>query len=72
MDQEPLLRLQKYLGGHIDRLIFRTPNRWSGQIGKPIWGWNVTGPRARGVMFTLFSMLSARRRDQIKDALKAR
>ena len=55
---EPLHRLQRILGGTVN------PCRSDG-FGE----WRTYGVRARGIMFTLFSFLSARKRTQIIDAL---
>lgn len=55
---EPLYRLQRLFGGAVK------PFR------KDMYGeWRTYGVRARGIMFTLFPFLSARRRTQIKLAL---
>jgi hypothetical protein len=56
--REPLERLQRLFGGSL----------------KPFKGgrysrWDAYGVRARGVMFTLFTFLSPRRREQVKTAL---
>jgi hypothetical protein len=59
VDPEPLYRLQLLFGG---RIQLRTNRR-------PIYEWQVHGARARGVMMTLYSLLSARRRGQIRQAL---
>lgn len=57
-DFEPLRLLQKLFGGR----IYHRRNDGFGE-------WRATGVRARGVMFTMFPFLSARRRTQIKVAL---
>ena len=55
--REPLERLQALFGGSI--VVFKAK----------YWRWTVYGSRARGVMFTMFSLLSPRRREQVKTAL---
>lgn len=60
VQQEPLLRLKILFGGTI-----RDPVSYS-----PAFRWSISGPRARGVMLTLFTMLSPRRKEQIKRALR--
>src|SRR3990167_5547654 len=56
--REPLERLQGLLGGK----IYRRRNQ-------PIWEWWLCGPPSAGVMMTLYWLLSARRRDQIRREL---
>lgn len=55
--REPLERLEAMFGGSVR------------PFKANYWRWTVYGARARGVMFTLFSMMSPRRREQIKVAL---
>lgn len=55
---EPLYRLQRILGGSVK------PLRSDG-YGE----WRTYGIRARGIMFTLFSFLSAKKRADIRFAL---
>ncbi len=56
--REPLLRLQELLGGRV------YPRFRDG-----CFGWSVTGARARGIMLTLYALMSPRRKDQIRAAL---
>lgn len=35
----------------------------------PVWQWYVSGSRARGIMMTLYSLMSAKRKAQIRHAL---
>lgn len=52
---EPLQRLVRLFGGR----IYSVKNR--------DWAiWQISGPRARGVMMTLYSLMSKRRRGQIR------
>jgi hypothetical protein len=57
---EPLLRLQELFGGSV--------NTRKDKMAMSFWC--VCGARARGVIYTLYSFLSARRREQAKRALK--
>lgn len=49
-------------------LALRTPKP-SQRAKSPAYRWTVHGPRARGVMLTLYSLLSSRRQLQIAEAL---
>ncbi len=58
---EPLHRLQKLFGGHIYRHNMHT--------GNPIWRWQIYGKAAIGIMLTVWTMMSERRRQQIENAV---
>lgn len=58
VQREPLDRLARLLGG---RIYWR---------GDRIHQWVVTGGRARGVMLTLYPLMSPRRQTQIRAALQ--
>ena len=60
-DRESLDRLKHWFGGNI--------SQGNGKANPDIFVWSVSGARARGVMLTLFSMLSQRRRLQIRKAV---
>jgi hypothetical protein len=60
-ESEPLQRLQKMFGG---RLYWRASG---GTYG--IHEWHIFGPTARGVMMTLYPLMSPRRREQIRASL---
>lgn len=60
---EPLERLQAMFGGLIRRFGRKKSRQEAGT-------WQVNGARARGVMFTLYTFLSAKRRQQIRAALE--
>jgi len=62
VNPDPLIRLIEIFGG---RAILR-PERGN---KSPIWVWQVSGPRARDVMMTLYSLLSLKRQEQIEAAL---
>lgn len=59
--KEPLTRLKKYFGGTI------TINAYD--YLEPIYRWNISGSRARGVMLTLYRLMSPRRQKQIRKGL---
>lgn len=58
--REPLEQLQRLFGG---RIITRPHSTWGKE---PIYEWAAFGGRARGIMLTLYAMLSERRRAQIR------
>ena len=62
---EPLQRLQRFFGGKITFCRQARPEQ------QPIGKWGISGARARGVMLTLFSFMSPRRKGQILEALNA-
>ena len=64
VNREPLEKLLALFGGHI---YTRRPTEGWGK--QPVCSWIVTGPRARGVMMTLYSLMSERRQRQILCAL---
>lgn len=67
-DSEPLLKLQRLLGGNVAKVVYHTPSNLISMNGKcdmPMWDWSVSGSRARGVMMTLFALMSQRRRERI-------
>jgi hypothetical protein len=56
---EPLERLRGLLGGDI----------WTVTVKpglKPMWTWQESGPAAIGIMFTMYGLMSPRRREQIR------
>jgi hypothetical protein len=59
---EPLAFLQRLFGGTISA----NPRR---QRKRLVSSWRISGARARGVMMTLYSLLSSTRQTQIKIAL---
>jgi len=64
VEREPLERMQRYFGGH----IYRIPARLSSQ---PSWRWIANGARARGILLTLYALLSAKRQAQIRKVIAA-
>lgn len=60
MQKEPLERLSSYFGGTI----------YQENVGARQYQWQVSGALARGVMMTLFSIMSPRRKNQIRAALQ--
>lgn len=73
-DPECLLRLQAMFGGRIGR----QKSCYKNLIVKPddppdaISYWIATGPRARGVMLTMYPFMSQRRRAGIRKAMEKR
>ncbi len=66
VQKEPLEKLKAMFGG---RLNFCKTKK---STYNDVWTWNVNGIRARGVMLTLFSLLSTKRKSQIKLSLVTR
>ena len=66
IQKEPLERLNTLFGGNI--ALFKFGPTSFGRGGN-IWRWQTSGRRARGIMMTLFSSMSPRRKEQIKKAL---
>lgn len=65
VQREPLDRLVLLFGGHV-----RGPHKNStGRTNQPIHDWTVSGAVARGIMMTLYAMMSPRRKEQIRDSL---
>ena len=62
----PLEKLQRLFGGPICS-VSTVSNKFSRQ--SVIFDWTVSGERARGVAFTLYTLLSPRRRKQVREAL---
>lgn len=63
MTLEPLERLQRIFGGKVSRVKDRPSH------GVGVWHWYTSGVFARGIMMTLYSLLSPRRQAQIRGAL---
>lgn len=61
---EPLLRLQSYFGGKIRRYEQTTNPKHS-----PFYRWTINHAEARGVMFTLYTLMSPKRKFQMNKAL---
>jgi hypothetical protein len=58
---EPLLRLQGIFGGRIYKHNMHT--------GNPCWRWQVAGNKGVAIMMTIGTLMSARRREQIEEAI---
>jgi hypothetical protein len=68
VQKEPLLKLQRLFGGSVrPRTMKPAPD---GCTRSQLWLWVVCGARARGVMLTLYSLMSPRRQQQIQTALE--
>jgi hypothetical protein len=61
LNREPLARLQSLFGGRLK--LRQKPD------GRTIYEWRVSGSRARGVMMTLYVMLSAMKRSDVRGNL---
>ncbi len=64
VNPDPLGRLKSLFGGNISLTAARGKS-------KEIFCWSVGGAKARGVMLTLYTLLSDRRKNQIEVALLA-
>lgn len=63
-DPELLYKLERLFGGYV-----RQQKKVLGLGKKLIWRWYIFGPRAAGIMMTLYPLLSTRRKAKIKDIL---
>jgi len=63
---EPLQKLQNLFGGSIGKPSKQKSNQ------QPLSKWTISGTRARGVMLTLYALMSSRRKLQIREALLVR
>jgi len=68
VDDEPLRKLLRLFGGAVHQNIRRptTPKQHT-----RYWVWAAYGARARGIVMTLYSLLSKRRQEQIRTVLAA-
>ena len=64
---EPIDKLYRLCGGYVYR---RQLKQW-GKENDLCSYWNVKGARARGIMMTIYSLMSARRKAQISKALSS-
>jgi len=64
VQREPLEKLQRLFGGHLGRKA-----RLEKSNQQSCFRWQVGGKRAAGIMMTLFSLLSSKRKWQIQKAL---
>src|SRR3990172_949159 len=64
-DLQPLEKLQKMFGGRIGKKTMGPKNR------QQPYAWRAFGVRARGIIMTLYPLLSNKRRVQCRAALKA-
>jgi len=77
VQREPLERLVAFFGGTIKlRPQYDSDLEGAIQAGihsrQPLHTWRVTGGRARGVMLTLFALLSPKRKTEVLKALAAK
>jgi hypothetical protein len=62
VQKQPIEKLQRLFGGTVKEMGARNN-------AKAHWRWSVYGGRARGVMMTLYTLMSPRRQTQIRAAL---
>lgn len=65
-NREPMDRIIAIFGGSLSFLPARTPNR------QAVFQWQLSGARARGVMLTLYPLMSQKRKQEIADAIPGR
>src|SRR5881409_2724264 len=65
-EREPLDQMARLFGGRVAYVSQRS-NKLARAPG--IWSWGVYGGRARGLMLTLYPLLTARRKLQVETAL---
>lgn len=63
VQREPLERLRLLFGGH----MYQAPAKGNRAA---CWKWTLAGIAGAGLMFTLYGLLSTRRREQIRDSLR--
>ncbi len=66
VQKEPLENLRSLVGGSIGKRKHSNPKH------NDYWEWSISGARARGLIFTIFTLLSTRRRLQARKALVAK
>lgn len=59
---DPLAKLQELVGGHLRKKDAQTVT------SNDYWIWWTSGSRGRGIMLTLYKLLSSRRQQQIRKA----
>jgi len=71
VNREPLDRMAALFGGHVFRLNAVRSGYDKRYISRGAWRWLACGARARGILLTLYGMLSDKRREQIRKTLDA-
>lgn len=64
VNPDPLTLLQEIFGGRVNLVKVNTPKH------NNYWHWSISGARARGVMMTLYPLMSSTRQGQIEAALR--
>jgi len=64
VEREPLERMVAYFGGHIHAIPAH-------RTSLPSWRWQCYGALARGLMLTLYALLSAKRQAHIRKVIDA-
>jgi len=62
VNKEPLDKLRSFLGGSVNKRKRKLPQQ-------DVYEWNVSGVRARGVMMTLYSLMSEDKKKDIRSML---
>ena len=68
-DPELLHKMRRLFGGSVGPRKVRSVIRGKHYTGTS-YAWQISGPRARGFLMTIYSLLSARRREQIRRTLQ--
>lgn len=63
-EHQPIYRLQELFGGITRHVTPKLPSK-----SKPYLAWRAQGQEAAGLMMTIYSLMSPRRKQQIKEAL---
>lgn len=63
VNPDPLIRLMSVFGGRTVKRKLQKPNH------QPCWVWYTYGARARGIALTLYTLLSDKRKAQIRAAI---
>ena len=63
VNYEPIGKLLSLFGGNVKLRHRPTPQQ-------PIWIWRANGARGRGIMMTLYTLMSTKRQEQIRVALR--
>lgn len=66
-DPEPLERLAKLFG---NKVLPYAPGMYGPLTKKKMYRWTATGSRAIGVMMTLYSLMSERRKTRIREVIQ--
>lgn len=68
VNREPVDKLMSLFGGAA-KFYAKKRGRVHKSTPSPIWHWYASGSRARGIMMTLYPLMSAKRKGQIRNAM---